>query len=255
MRLTTTPSGKPADITKYLLDKPALKPIRQATSAIKSCHEHYTSPWDANHRIGANENHMEFMPKMSALTSKFDDAADQLVVVYPSLLREAESGLGDLFDRKEYPAISEIRSKFWVEFTIDPVNESGDFRATVADDEVDRLKADLERRNDVKIARAMNNSWTRLYDVVKSMAERFEKSKDNQFHDSIVGNITRLTSILPALNITKDPKLEEMRKEIEQRLCGNSGRALREDDTVRTKTYEATQDIMKRMEKVVGGVK
>ena len=53
------------------------------------------------------------------------------------------------------------------------------------------------------------------------------------FRDSLVTNAVELCELLTKLNVTNDPKLENVRKNLESTIAGVSAKELREDDDLR----------------------
>jgi hypothetical protein len=135
-----------------------------------------------------------------------------------------------------------------------------DFRVDLGDDEVKRIRAEIE--HDVKEATqvAMNDLWERLYQAVSHMAERLDgtakyrgikskraKTKDKRFRDSLVENLVDLVALIPKLNLTDDPKLEDIRRRIEKELTKFDPEDLREDKALRSKAKRSAEDILNAM--------
>ncbi len=65
--------------------------------------------------------------------------------------------------------------------------------------------------------------------------------------DSLVGNIITLTQLLPKLNITDDPELENMRQQIETKLTRTNPDDLRNSRTPRKKVANEATAILENM--------
>jgi hypothetical protein len=78
------------------------------------------------------------------------------------------------------------------------------------------------------------------------MVERLS-DPDAVFRDSLVGNIVRLTDLLPRLNLHDDPALEAMRRQIEASLCRYSPAQLRCDKQVRRQAATEAQNVLDAM--------
>ena len=109
--------------------------------------------------------------------------------------------------------------------------------------EVDRIRERIESRVKKATDTAMNDLWERLYQSVSRMAERLDNT-DKVFRDSLVNNLCSLTELLPRLNVTDNPNLETMRREIEGKLWQTSPASLRTDTTARKKTAHEAKNIM-----------
>lgn len=237
--------------TKHLLSKNSFKEIGRCSYNIKSFHKKMTSPWDSGFDILASELIPDYQQKIKVLIRNFEDAADRFAAVYPSLLRQAERELRALFHRDEYPMISEVRDRFGVKLNFIPVPTSGDFRVEMADDEIEYMKQELDKNNQTKLARVTHHAWKNLYGVVKEMVNRMEASE--KFRDTAIKNVAELVAILPSLNIANDPKLDEMRREVEQSICSQDPKMLREDEVKKKDTINTARNLMDKMSGYMGG--
>jgi len=64
------------------------------------------------------------------------------------------------------------------------------------------------------------------------------------FRDSIIENIRELVSLLPSLNITNDPALEQARRDLESDLAGVDPEILRESKETRKEIAEKADQIL-----------
>jgi hypothetical protein len=75
-------------------------------------------------------------------------------------------------------------------------------------------------------------------------------NKDNpKIFKTLITNISNLTSILPDLNLTDDPKLEDLRKEIEDKLCDVSVDELKESGYIRETVAETAEKLRQKIKK------
>lgn len=222
---------KAGSIQIDMFDPKSLKPIQNAAYNISKWYHSMTLAWDDTTRILPSALHDPFKEGHNAKVQVFHSAVDAFIPVYPSLLREAREDLGDeLFELMEFPPITQIRQKFGVSLSYLPVPVSGDFRVTLSNDELDKIRGELDERNKAMLARSMHDAWKRMYDVVVDMVDRLNKPK---FRDSIVSNIRELTDVLPDLNLAGDADLDGMREEIVQKLCRYTPEQLRDNDEKR----------------------
>jgi hypothetical protein len=125
-----------------------------------------------------------------------------------------------------------------------PVGE--DFRVNLARKEVDAIKIDLQKRLEASHAAATSDLWRRLYDVVAHMVERLS-DPEAVFRDSMVGNIIKITELLPRMDVNDDPQLEAMRRKVEEMLCGYTPDQLRKDKQIRKQAATDAKDVLKTM--------
>ena len=233
---------------KVLVARDAIKRIQRAANEARGYHYENTLPWlDDGARILPAANFTEYSARMRELKTRFEEAVAGFCEAYPALVDEARTNLNGLFDPADYPDTSEIRGRYGMEVSIDPLPEAGDFRVRLQARDVNRIQEEIARRARAAQARAMRDLWERLYGCVARMAERLG-DRDAVFRDSLVENARELCALLPRLNLADDPRLEELRREVEGRLCRHEPQELRDRPGVRSRTARAAQDIMAVME-------
>ena len=220
--------------------------------------EFYTNtlPWGLeNTHMLPTANYLHFMTTFRKRKADWDAVVRKFLADYPSLQHSAQRFLGGLYDPADYPDVADLRHKFSMDLVVMPV-PTNDFRVQLADDELAGIKADLQRRVEESSNIAMREAWQRLYDRVKHMVERLSKLDDpkTRLHESTFEHITELCALLPRLNVTDDPNLEAMRSEVEAKLAGLSGDAVKQDPVFRQTKIDEAADIMARMGAFMGGV-
>ncbi|MDP8320842.1 MAG: DUF3150 domain-containing protein [Candidatus Stygibacter australis] len=232
---------------KILIANEYLANIRKMVSAARTFHYENTLPWNDNGgRLLPAANYFNYVKAMQNLQADFDRETANFIRVYPDLKNEAKLRLNGMFDEEDYPDISTLRTKYAFSSQVTPVPEAEDFRVKLNDSEVDSIKQSIERQVQNSTREAMNDLWNRLFRVVNHMAERLA-DPDNKFKNSLVDNIVDLCDLLPRLNITSDPKLEDALLEVRQKLTANDSQILRDNDVVRTKTAAEAQKILDKM--------
>jgi hypothetical protein len=177
-----------------------------------------------------------------SLVSTFVDNYEQLVTHDRHRLQRT---LGSLYDPADYPTVDQIRDKFRMDVAVFPVPSSANLRIPVSSAELDAIRQEIEQRVDNAAKTAMSELWQRLHDRVRHMAEKLADPKAI-FRDSMVENARELCALLPRLNFTDDPHLEDMRQQVEQSLLKHPD-ALRNDPDLRRDTAAEAKAIMDKM--------
>lgn len=198
---------------KLLIDSKALEPIAKATSRIREYHYQRTLPWtDDGRRLLPSKLYFEYTSEMRKLKSEFDQAVDAFVKVYPSLVQSERRRLGQLYNPDDYP--QDIRSRFGVILSPEPVPAANDFRVDIGPD-IAKVREEIERATAERQAKALNDCWTRIRDVVTKVHERLS-DPEAIFCDSLIENVENLAAVLAGLNFTDDPTIEAARLDLTQ---------------------------------------
>jgi hypothetical protein len=128
---------------------------------------------------------------------------------------------------------------------------AGDFRVDTNEAALNELKDHYEKHYNNRLENAMTDVWQRLHICLTHIKDRLTDevvngdSKKKIFRDSLIENAIELTNIMPALNLTNDPKLTQATKDLKQALLGVDAKELRDNGTVR-------QDVRMQVEEILG---
>lgn len=172
---------------------------------------------------------------------------------YPRLVDKAKGELKSMFNSKDYPSVAQLESKFDVRlfaFEI-PDGQALSHIEGITEEEAESIREELSKQLKDAEQEAHQELWDRLYKPLKHAAETLS-SKDKKFHDTLIGNLREITSLLPMLNFNDDPNLETLRRDIEQKLCVLEPEDLRDSVKLRAKAAAAANDIAAKMAAFMG---
>lgn len=195
---------------KNLIDDDTLKQVHSLGAETRNFVKANTLPWGENNvRLLPSIHLLDFLAKFRDYQSRFQDACDTFIMHYPSLIIDAKMRLSTLFDPGDYPSTCDIRGKFSMDVACDAIAKLDDFRLQVDELELEKLKADMERSVTERIAGATKDIWTRIKEKVGHMVDKLS-DKEARFHDTLVTNVQELVDLLPKLNITDDPDIDQV---------------------------------------------
>ena len=236
---------------KFLVDRQEVKEIAQVANEARTYHYAHTLPWmDDGCRILTAAMFPEYAAKMQELSGHFRDSCEKFMQAYPSIVQGARMKLNGLFREADYPPLNRLSRKYGFEVKFMPMPDKEDFRVKLSEDERAEIMRNIEESANSAVKEAMKELYLRLHEVVLRMVERLSDT-EAVFRDSLVENITRLCLILPKLNLTNDPKLEELRKEVEDKLTKFDPDTLRNDAEARKEAAEQADEILKKLQEVI----
>lgn len=242
-----------AQVRKNLMAGTSMrKDIEELASAARRIHTARTLPWaDRGARLLPTSLFMEYKAEMNKIRSQFYAMVDNFVDKYPALVQTAQNYMGGLFNPNDYPSADEIRTKFGFKLTFSPVPEAGDFRLDVPAADLIELSSQYEDSFNTRMADAMKEPWERLHKVLSHMSEKLTEQDTEArrlYHDTLVSNAVDLCGMLTHLNVTKDPKLEEARRQLEEAMVGANIDMIRESSTTRASMKDKVDSILKQFE-------
>lgn len=225
--------------------------IKYAAQA-RAWHNRQTIPWSDNGlRLLPMPLFLDYKAQLNTLEQNYNKLVDNFIEAYPNLVSAAAFNLGDLFDRDEYPDAEVVRRKFGFAYYFTPVPMAGDFRVDTSEAALQELKEHYENQYNSRLENAMQDVWQRMFDCLTHMKDRLTDEvvagdvKKKIFRDSLIENAMELINIMPALNLTNDPKLTQATQDLKQALLGVDVKTLRDNGTVR-------QDVRMQVEEILG---
>jgi hypothetical protein len=243
---------------KLLIAAEHLSEMQSLVSQARSLHYSMTRPWaDEGPRILPNALFNKFSDQFRTLKRDFNDAADRFAAAYPSFVEDRRQALNGLFDPADYPSADEIRGKFKLDLTVLPLPDAEDFRSELDADTVAEIKRELAETSAKVIDAAMQHTVTQIIETVGHMAEKLKAYKvgadgRNVFRDSLVGNVRDLAELLPAFNLTNDPRLTALTSRIQTELCTEDPDSLRKNDQARASVAKSADDIVAEVSALLG---
>lgn len=248
--------AKAGRYNKRLVGSQFLEGIRSAHSRARSAHNLLTLPWEDNgKRALATAGYINYTTIMKDMRLKSEAAVKEFLADPQPYIDEAKVRLGDMFNADDYPSTDDLKAKFGFDVEIAPMPEPTDFRAKVSDESMKAIIKDIERRSDQRLEAAMKDVFARVHEVVKRMSERLREyvppqggnKREGIIRDSVVYNINELADLLPALNVTGDPRINELAKQLKDELVEHSPEILRADAKVRKDTISKADKILKKV--------
>jgi hypothetical protein len=254
---------------KRLLPRKALLPITKAISMARRQHHFYTLPWgDDDYRILPSAAYFDHLKAMKEAKATFFAAVDDLEAGFETLVVH-QNGLGTMFQVEDYPGMRnengryrflfprELRERFSFDTPIEPMTAGDDFRASVGDQERERIRRQITESVNAALRLGTREIWQRLYKPVSHMAKRMAEfnaaDKDNKpkLYDAMITNIVRVLDVLPHLNLEGDSSLEKMADEVRNELVVER-KELRKSEALSAQTGNRAAEIARRMAAYMG---
>jgi hypothetical protein len=236
-------SARAASVYKSLFaDCKELDDIIKFQARARMRHYQLTLPWSDNGlRLLPTTAFREYKTEMNRFEEEFYRLVDVFLDKYDTLVAGAAFKLGTLFDRTEYPDRAYIRKRFAYDLSFTPLPVAGDFRLDIESEVQEELAKQYEARLEQQVSQAQQDAWTRLYESLSRIKDRLtldDNGKRKTFHDTTVTNAQELCELLTQLNVTKDPALEQARKQLEDAMVGVDPKELRKEEGLRLITLQ-----------------
>lgn len=216
-----------------------LKEVRAAYAQARATHYNLTLPWvsdpTAQRAIGPrllpNALFERYLTQMGMLQRAAHASRDEFLHDYPSLVRQAQSNLGDMANPAEYPTVDAVREAFKLKFDFQPIPAANAFRG-LSEGMIAKLAAAMERRQLQAVTAAQDAMWERVKEGVTHLVGRLE-DPDTRFKEASVEAVRELIVLLPGFNCTDDPRITEITQNITEMLDGITAKDIRGDARLR----------------------
>lgn len=235
-----------ANVNKKLLgDCEELVAIQKFASNVRTMHYSMTMPWsDTGMRLLPTTVYFKYHQQMTQLQGEFDRLVQRFLDAYDWEVVQAQTKLGNLFHRDEYPTADSLRDKFGFRMSYIPLPDAGDWRVDMERGAQDALKQQYAAFYSKQVEGAMRDLWERLHSELTRFVAQLDvdaEGKKGKIYDSTMQHVLHLTDMLGAANFTNDPALELAQGRIRAALDGVDRADLVNNEKFRADTKRAMQ--------------
>ena len=243
-------------LTKVVIHtfKKQIEPVKAHQQFVRQYFNNNTLPWgDGGQRL-VNNAHWEKLRKFLEEAkmknqSLYAEFLDNMPRHIESASRPGE--LGDLFDRDDFKTREELLGKWKFQWDEDTVPDAEhDVRAGWSPQQIERMKTVWKEQEDRKTKEAMSDVTERVQAHLSRISDRlgaYNGGRTGSFKDTMIGNMRDLANLLPAFNLTNDPELEAIHRQIMQEICPLDPKELRKSPELRAVGKRAADDLLARI--------
>lgn len=256
----TTAKKASADSGKFvknlLAKNPEHKAVLNYRQTIYNWVQRCTYDWAGSQRLLPIANLARFHTEFRDHEKKFAELVDDFLDKYPAIVSNMAFVQGDMFDRNEYPDVSELRHRFSIDLIQSEV-PTGDFRCAIAQDLLDDMAVHYNRQAKRMVEGILGKQTKQLVEIMQSISYCCEvettvddngeiKVRRRKLYDSTLDRARELCETFKDFNLMADPRLEEARAGLEKLLDGVEIEKLRNSDTQRVVIKEGIDDILSK---------
>lgn len=248
--------------TKALVAKAAMADVRRIAAEARQKHYELTAPWTNEARILSTKLYPQYEEAMDSLKAEYEMAVRNFLAIYPDEVEAARGRLGTLFNDTDYPSIIEVERKFTWERKYMPIPKSNDFRLEISNEISDKLKQQYEDSAKQQVKDMNKSLYLRAHALVEHVMvklDEYGEPTDNDngrhktFRSSLITNARDFADLLPSLNVTNDPELNQLSKDIKDKLCEYDSEYLKEDDLIRDRIKSTAKEMVEDIKEKLGG--
>ncbi len=239
-------------VSKSLIPKEALEPIRKLTTEVRGFHYENTVCWSDGAQFLPARLSIPYSAAMQELRIRFDRLVADFCSQYADYITTAPGLLGQLFRKEDYPTPAEMRELFSLDVSYEPVPEAGNFFATLASSALAEFRRDLVRKNEQREKAMRRDLWERLRQPVLKMAEALA-DPERIFRDSLVSNVHDIAQRIDSLNVFNDPGLTSVAASLRETLSTLDPDVLRTSPDDRAAAAATAREMAERIAQTMSG--
>ena len=223
--------------TKTLVDPAELKRNSKAGNAVYMFYRENTLPWEDRRggaRLLPGANYDRFTAGIRGLIQAAEERAEEFSAIYPRLVEDYRPQLNGLYDPANYPDPERIREEFSISISYAPLPVSPESLTLkfLGRADLEELRGRIGAQWKTQEDKATGDLYQRLAEKVGHMATTLA-DPEKVFRDSLVTNLIELADLIPSLNFTADPDLDELAKATRAKLAAIDPETLRTDLKIR----------------------
>jgi hypothetical protein len=246
--------------TKNLLaNNPKHKNLMNYRQTVANWMKRMTYDWNGDQRYLPTPDVPKFMAEyrqheaaFASLFKSFDDSYEDII----SDMAFKAAGLGDMFNRNDYPTREKMQKKYGINLFVNDV-PMNDYRVLVAKDMADELFDVYASQTQRIVEGIVNDQFKRMKDVMESLsfccdvdvsvgADGEQKIRKRKIYDTTVDKARDMVRLYKEFNLTGNNELSESIAMLENTLRDVSTEILRESDLVRSEVKEGVDEILNR---------
>ena len=224
--------------SRLIFDPADFQAVNEAVHSIRSIHKNRTLPWtdksgdNKKARILPYKSYLKYQHEINTSINVLNTAVENTVVnQYDELVKSAAPFLGDMFNADDYPKVEEVRGKYSCVV---------DYKPLPIDDITEKVQAQMKL--------AMCDVWARLQSVVARTAEKLHSGHfGTKSAQALIDSIDSVLSLVPDLNLTDDPAVDEFVQKIKSDLTFYTATQLKGDPTACKVVADKADDILSQM--------
>jgi hypothetical protein len=246
--------------TKNLLaNNPKHKALMNYRQTVANWMKRMTYDWNGDQHYLPTPDVPKFMTEyrlhekaFGALFNDFDASYEDII----SDMAFKAAGLGDMFNRNDYPTREKMQKKYGINLFVNDV-PMNDYRVLVAKDMADELFDVYASQTQRIVEGIVTDQFKRMKDVMESLsfccdvdvsvgADGEQKIRKRKIYDTTVDKARDMVRLYKEFNLTDNAELSESIAMLENTLRDVSTEILRESDLVRSEVKEGVDEILNR---------
>lgn len=240
-KITTAVSAK-----KRLFLDGCLKPLNSLMTKVYMYHLSVTLPWDAQYRLLPKNQLLKYKAEIQTHKDQLPMLLDKIADQFEEHKKKDVELATTLNHESDYPTMQELRGKYDIRIDFAPVPAQGDFRVDLTPGEIKLLEYSMFKKQEEALDIAKKEWYDKLAKPIAHLIEKLLET-DTRLHESLIGNIEKITGILPDLNVEEDPSLDLVLNEVKEKLLVYKISDVKTDEQTKLEVIQKANEILSQI--------
>jgi len=222
---TTYEANEAGSYHKMLVNKDALKPVREREGNIRKYFTNNTFYLPSmSERAVPVKKYFEFMQEMKNLEAGYLEAAKELCESFQYEKENAKSRLGKMYNENEYPDEESLMKKFRVDIQFYPMPNSNTDYILMEPQALEVFKNQVEENIKVAGEEGERSLFSKLQSELQELRKACQRTEIKKFYSTVFGgNLRETIKSIEGLNIFGNESLKQFCNEASE-LCNGDFR-------------------------------
>ena len=242
-------TNKVAKVIKSLMDDPLWGEIITMKGKIETFHRLNTLPYKRGIELLTIKNYQSYMIEMGKMMREFKAKQEKFCEpdYYNTVVANQVGRMNTLFKQDDFPTYWELKSKMYIVHKMEPLAKLDGFYEIFDDTEMAKELAEkMSQNQNDDLSEVQKKNWSRLYEVTKKLADVL-KNEDHRIYKNHFDNIKEMADLVVRLSPVEDQTLEDISKELTDKIAGIDPDDVKYDPENRKKVAETTESILDKM--------
>lgn len=233
-------------LVKDLLPETLRESLGHVRSQTRTFFNEHTLPWeDGGWRVIRADQLQTMRDAIGKFSAMDREVVDQILSRYAEIKEYAAKELGTLFKDEDFPTPDRLRYSYAVEFRVKALIDPKDVRVQgLSEEEVDGIRKQMTEQYEASLNTAVGDIVTQLKSIVREIKERAgNKKQDGLRYGAIQKTAVRICEALKGLNLTDDPKLNELIDGVHRKVSAIDGDEIRSSGRIRGKVFREMEGL------------
>tara|TARA_R100000805_G_C3612077_1_gene112830 strand:- start:152 stop:1060 length:909 start_codon:yes stop_codon:yes gene_type:complete len=199
------------------------------------------------------------MPLLEEMKQENFYMYQQFLKIYPDIIearRRDGTGMGRMFNESDFPSVKALEEKWAIHIDLKELPDpNSDVRVGASDAQIQRTRKSMQEQQDRFIRQAVVSMLAEIRGPLANIVEKrdvYKGGRKGRFHNAtFIGNVRDVVNKIIPNNLTDDPEIEEIKRDLIREICPLEPQELRDNPAMLKNAGDNAEEIIKKTDKLI----